>query len=335
MSIAVAIASGILVLASMWTALGLLGVGPDASRVNNRMRYTIGPHPEEVRSRHSLLAQLGIMGMVNIVAGAAAGLGASLYSINGQLRFNNSTTPIAVIGVAIVIVEVSGFVIGYWATRPLTAWITDPHMLEAMLRRALHDGVSHNGEVDDLANVFEELEATPSTPRLKKRGDLRRLGIEAPSAALEWRPTNNHDPRGWAKRIRDELSLRDSWRWAWCRRRLGLVIPLALTILAALTIALLATLTRFSHFNAAGLAILYIGLAAWCVILSWLVTLASRAELVMVNRQAAREAAKLRTCKDLLLALRNRTTTTPSRLPNVPASGIRLSIGRWTLFRAS
>ncbi|MFB9924148.1 hypothetical protein ACFORO_10185 [Amycolatopsis halotolerans] len=168
MILARVIVAATLVLAELWSVLAIFSVGFDSRRGNRRLRWITGDDAETVRDRHSLMAQLSMMGIVNTVAGAAAGLGASMYAANNHLQFTQSVVPIFMIGMAVLAVQASGLVVGHWASRPRRAWITNPFVLEATLRQSLREGPVPDHTIDEYEQILEKLRSETSVLFLKK-----------------------------------------------------------------------------------------------------------------------------------------------------------------------
>lgn len=324
--------ASVFIIASLWTLVRAL-LGVDARSVNRRIHwYTNGPHVDDIRESSSLIGQLSWMSMANVVAGGLAGLGFSMYASNGKLDLIASEAPIFLIGGALVVVQFVGFFIGRWATRPRRDWITNPYILEATLQQSLRDGLSHGSSVDELEHLLDEFKSRTTVPRLKTRHDLEQLNVAAPSARLEWLSVADHDPKIWTARVRKELGWRSTWRWAWRRRRFSLVIPPALATLSAAALCVSLGFVVVSIVGVLAVIILGVVLAGWCATLVFTVQAAGRAELVMVNRLAELEAAKLRSCEELVQTIRTDSSTAVHRA-ELQLDTVKLTIGRWTLSR--
>jgi hypothetical protein len=75
------------------------------------------------------------MSVVNLMAGALAGIGASMFVANGQLRWPSSQVPLALIVSAISLVELIGVLFVAYLTRPTWAWIEDSSVFRSYLRQ--------------------------------------------------------------------------------------------------------------------------------------------------------------------------------------------------------
>lgn len=331
MILARVIVAATLVLAELWSVLAIFAVGFDSRRGNRRLRWITGDDAETVRDRHSLMAQLSMMGIVNTVAGAAAGLGASMYAANNHLQFTQSVAPIFMIGMAVLAVQASGLVVGHWASRPRLAWITNPFVLEATLRQSLREGPVPDHTIDGYEQILEKLRSETSVLFLKKADTLETLGIASSAAAREWPPSGNRPPEEWAKLVRADLSPRAVWRWIWARRKLALVCPLSLGVLAS---AALVGLRAIAADGASPVAVIAVAvvLCGWHVLLGLLMHRAATEELVLANRTRAREKHKIDACAALICELKAGSKPRPKATEQPPARTI-LSVGRWHLLR--
>ncbi|MGW4528982.1 hypothetical protein [Amycolatopsis sp. NPDC004378] len=329
MIVALAITTVALFVTDLWLVTYIV-VTPIQSRISNRrLRWTTGDHVEDVRNRASLAAQLSLMGPVNTVAGAFAGLGASMYVVNSEFQFTTSLLPVILLGIALVSVQFGGLIIGFWASRPLRAWITNPLVLEATLRRRVQEGPAPREMVDDFEQNLADLRRKPSVRGLKTADDLMRLGMQAPAALEEWPAAPDHDSAKWTKIVRHELDRHAGRRWLWHGHRRSFLLPLVLGSALAFAVAWLGTVQFDSGPIVA--AVLVIAFSLWHLLLAWLGSKAVREDLVLTNRQDALVRAKLSLCAELILALRRQGE--PATATSVDSTTLVVSIGRWQLRR--
>ncbi|WP_410631500.1 hypothetical protein [Amycolatopsis sp. cmx-4-83] len=329
MIVALVITVFALVLTDLWLVMSVAVTAVLSRSANRRLRWTTGDHVEDVRNRSSLFAQLSMMGMVNTVAGAFAGLGASMYVVNSKVQFTWSIVPVFLLGIALVLVQGGGLVVGYWASRPLRAWITSPFVLEATVRKQLQAGPAPAEVIDDYDQILAELRRRPLVRGLTTSDGRVRPGMRSPVAEEEWPPARDHDPVGWTGRVRDDLDRRAAWRWVWHGQRRAFVLPLGIgVVLSGTAIGLSAAQLNPGAPTTVALAVAF---GLWHVFLCWLGSKAARVELVLINRQHALVLAKLTVCADLIKALRelNRPVHPVAAEPVLPV----LSVGRWQLFR--
>ncbi|WP_103349749.1 hypothetical protein [Amycolatopsis sp. CA-128772] len=326
MIVALLISASALVMFDLWLVAVVVTAVVHPRLANRRLRWAVADHAEDVRNRVSLFAQLSLMGMVNTVAGAAAGLGASMYVVNSRVQFTWSIAPVFLLGITLVLVEGGGFVIGYWASRPLRKWITNPSVLEATLRKQLQSGSAPDEVLEEFSQILAELDRKLIIRRLITPDGRVLPGMRSPIAEDEWPPAGDHDPMAWARRVRADLEPYAAWRWLWRGLKAVLVLPLGLALLASGTVVALTDMVL--HPNPAGAIVLAVVLVLWHALLAGLGVRAAREGIVLLNRQHALLRAKLAVCADLIQALRDLNR---SDFP-APATPI-LSVGRWQLLR--
>lgn len=72
---------------SGWAFISLLSLWADNWRMNQQIKDGKGLHPNEVRNLSSLGGQLVLINVINVIAGATAGIGASLFVDSAELRW--------------------------------------------------------------------------------------------------------------------------------------------------------------------------------------------------------------------------------------------------------
>lgn len=108
---------------------------PPNSHMSRRIVDAERPHPDDVRNSIVIAVQVVAMSVVNLMAGALAGIGASMFVANGQLRWPSSQVPLALIVSAISLVELIGVLFVAYLTRPTWAWIEDSSVFRSYLRQ--------------------------------------------------------------------------------------------------------------------------------------------------------------------------------------------------------
>lgn len=72
---------------SAWALISAFSLWTDNWRMNQQIKDGKGLHPNEVRNLSSLGGQLVLINVINVIAGATAGIGASLFVDGAQLRW--------------------------------------------------------------------------------------------------------------------------------------------------------------------------------------------------------------------------------------------------------
>lgn len=320
----------------LWAPIGLLTLGLDNSRMNKRIKDAERPHPDEIRDGRVIAAQFVPMSVVNLMAGALAGIGASLFVSGGRLVWRASQVPLALIVSAIVLIEFTGIAIVAYLARPTWAWVEDSSVFRSYLRQLKARGWIREGELAEIRKRRSEWLSRTNARPLHNPHDLSDLGLELPRAHEEWASPVRYNPVEFGARLRREVSANQARRWIACRRlwRLG-IAPLASGLAIAgmiLGLALIAGL-------AAPLSVLlFVPIAFGCVAVLYLIAFrVGRFDLVMTNRYLALERAQLRDCDRLIEQIEHlhahEKVNNSVAWTDPDAGRVMLRIGRWEILR--
>lgn len=336
-TIAVGLAVGAAVVgAILWTPLSLIPLSLENSRMNRRIVDADRPHPDEVRNSRVIAAQFVPMTVVNLMAGALAGIGASMFVDNGRLRWPSSPAPLVLIVSAIALTELIGIVLVAYLTRPTWAWIEDSSVFRSYLRQVKARGWAGERELAQLRKRQSAWAGTTNVRPLRSPRDLRELGLELPAAGKEWASHEGCDHAEFGAELQADVSRKQVGRWITRRRLWRLGIPPLVTALA------IAGEAR-GLMVAAGLTfswslVLTVPIAFCCaVVLYWLAFRVGRLDLVMTNRYLALERAQLRDCDQLIDQINEMHAREQADASPVPADSgadqLMLRIGRWEICR--
>ena len=292
----------ILFLDLIWTVFWLLYLGLDGRRMNRRIKDA-EEHPslEEMRNRAAMVGQLALMGMVNVIAGALAGVGSSLFVDGGQLRWPASQAPYQLLAFAISLTTFSGILISGYITRPARNWMWDSSDFRSYLRQIKGERQVGKTELTEIRKRCEDWKKRTNVRPLRNSEDLSTLGLKLPKAHEEWASSIPKDPVEFGTLLRDSTARTQVGRWIWRKRRWQLGVPpfiagcaIALIINGRLTLIL----PRLPLI--ADLSIL-IALTLICIRSAyWLAFRVGRLDLVMTNRYFALERKQLDDCNLLM-----------------------------------
>lgn len=325
-----------IVAASLWAPISLLSLGSYNSRMNNHIKDADGRHPDDVRNDRAVAGQLVPMSVLNLMAGALAGIGASLFVVNGRLRWPSSGVPMALFIVALCLVEIPGMFIISYLSRPTRDWVTDSSVLRSYLRVVNARGWVGNGELADIRKLRRGWDTKTSARPLRSPGELAREGLELPAAQAEWSSSVPVDPALFKHSLCSQVNPRQIRGWIKQRRifRLGaspLISGLAVAAILRGLIDLIGVPIWLS------ISLLF-PLAVGCAVpLYWWGFCVARKELVVVNRLLALERAQLRDCDVLLAEIESWKVQEHNGLRSADAEGcvgrLMLRIGRWDVLR--
>lgn len=118
------------------TSVGLAMSWVSQRLSNSRMRgHSYRLQPRVLRSRRDLFQQIVVVNMVGVLAGAVAGLGASLFVDDGRLRFPTEPWPVIIIGSSVMLV----LLVGSWTVIRLSRPEHERYADAEMLSRATKD----------------------------------------------------------------------------------------------------------------------------------------------------------------------------------------------------
>jgi hypothetical protein len=335
-AVVTSLAGAVLIPIALWAPIGLSTLGLDNSRMNKRIKDAERPHPDEIRDNRAMAAQFVPMSMVNLMAGALAGIGASLFVSGGRLLWPASKVPLVLIVSAIVLIEFTGISIVAYLSRPRWAWIEDSSIFRSYLRQLKARGWIGEGELAEVQKRRLAWSSKTIVRPLRNPHDLSELGLEFSSARQEWASSIRTDPVEFGVRMRAEVSTKQSCRWIFRRRlwRLG-IAPLV----SGLAIAgLICGLISFAGLPAVLSVLLFVPLSFGCIgTLYWIAFRVGRFDLVMTNRYLALERAQLHDCGQLIAQIEElherKQVSTSVACANSDAGRVILRIGRWEILR--
>jgi hypothetical protein len=336
-TVAVGLTVGAVVIgAILWTPLSLIPLSLENSRMNRRIVDAERPHPDEVRNSRVIAAQFVPMSVVTLMAGALAGIGASMFVDNGRLRWPSSQAPLALIVSAIALTELIGIVLVAYLTRPTWAWIEDSSVFRSYLRQVKARGWAGERELAQLRKRQSTWAGTTNVRPLRSPRDLRELGLELPAAYKEWASPDGCDHAEFGAELQADVSRKQIERWIMRRRLWRLGIPPLVTALAIAGEARGLMVVAGLPFSLS--LVLTVPVAFCCgIVLYWLAFRVGRLDLVMTNRYLALERAQLRDCDQLMaqideLHTREQANASPASADS-SADWLTLRIGRWEICR--
>jgi hypothetical protein len=321
-------------LALLWTPISLLSLGLDDLLMKRRIKDLERPNPDEIRSYKIIVSQFVPMSVVNVMAGALAGIGASLFVDSGRLRWPSSQTPIVLIGLAIFLTEFTGIAIAFSVTRPTRAWITDSSVFRSYLRQVNARRWVGDSELADIKRLQEMWSAKTNVRPLRDPDELRGLGLELPMAREEWASLVRYDPVQFRDRLRADVNTRQIRRWITRKRLWRLGIPPLVTGLALAGV--IRGLIRLTGLSTWVSVLLFVPLAFGCVfLLYWLAFRIGGRDLVATNRYLALERKQLCDSDKLISQIEQsngQEQANASPTDGVPdSSRFVIRIGRWEL----
>jgi hypothetical protein len=322
----------------IWAIIWLLQIGLDGRQMNRRIKDADHPSPDELRNRAVMIGQLALMGMVNVMAGALAGIGSSLFVDEGRLRWPSSQAPYALIILAVSLTVFSGVIIAAYITRPARKWVWDTSDFRSYLRQIKREGVVSETELVEIRERRERWEKHTNVRPLRNPEQLRALGLKLPKAREEWASSAPNDTVEFGILLRDDVTHKQVWLWIWRRRLWQLGVPpfiagctIALIIVGRLALILPSVPLLFRW-------LLLIVVAVICIrSIYWLAFRVGRLDLVMTNRYLALERKQLSDCDRLIGQIkeshRRQHEYTSLTEANGSSDKLVLRIGRWDLCR--
>jgi len=322
----------------IWTIIWLLYLGLDGRQMNRRMKDAEHPSPEDLRNRAVMVGQLALMGVVNVMAGALAGVGSSLFVDGGRFRWPSSQVPYALITVAVSLTVFSGTIIAAYITRPVRKWVWDTSDFRSYLRQIKREGLVSETGLVEIRKRRERWEKRTNARPLRTPEELSTLGLELPKAHEEWVSSAPNDPVVFGSLLRADVTAKQVWRWIWRKRLWQLGIP---PFIAGCTIALIIIGRLASILPSLPLLfawLLLIVLALICIrSVYWLAFRVGRLDLVMTNRYLALERKQLSDCDCLIGQIeeshRRQQEYTSLAGANGSPDKLVFRIGRWDLCR--
>jgi hypothetical protein len=322
----------------IWTMFWLLYLGLDSRQMNRQIKDAEHPSPDELRNRAVMIGQLALMGLVNVMAGALAGIGSSLFVDGGRFRLPSSQVPYILIVIAASLTVFSGIIIGTYITRPAREWVWDTSDFRSYLRQVKREGLVSETELAKIRKRRDRWDVRTNVRPLRGPNDLSRLGLELRKAHEEWASSAPNDPVEFGTRLRADVTAKQVWRWIWRRRFWQLGVSSAI---ASCAVALIITGRLASKLPRLPILfpwLLLIALALICIAFVYLLAFrVGRLDLVMTNRYFALERKQLRDCDSLIGQIQelHRRRQEYASLAGADGSADKLvfRIGRWDLCR--
>lgn len=315
-------------LVTLTTLISISALWWEDWNLNRRMKDAERPPPEEERDLQAIVAQLGPMSMANIMAGALAGIGASLFVDNGRLRRPSSQIPYALIALALALTVFTAMALTAYIRRPRPSWVGNTSSLRSHLRRVNEQsriGESDLAEARELRSRWAE--DTVVRP-LRRVNELRELGLELPAAYEEWNSATPYDPIRFGAKLKTEISAKQVRRWIGRKRlwRLG-IPPFASGLALAGIIIIVIALGKFTIWSS---ALVYTPIVClYTVLLYWWAFRTGRLDLMATNRLFALERSQLDDCDRLIEQIEKKFIL--GQLRSDQRGRLILGIGRWEL----
>jgi len=329
-----------LVLNLLWTIIWLLYLGLDGRQMNRRMKDAERPSPDELRNRAVMVGQLALMGMVNVMAGALAGIGSSLFVDGKQFQWPSSQVPYALIVLAASLTVFSGMIIAAYITRPARKWVWDASGFRSYLRQIKREELVSETDLTEIRKRRERWKQRTNVNPLSNPEELSTLGLELSKAREEWVSSVPNDPVEFGTLLRGSVTRKQVWRWILRKRLWQLGIPpfIAGCAIALIIISRLASILPSVPLWSAWL--LLIVLAFICIrSVYWLAFRVGRLDLVMTNRYFALERKQLSDCDRLIGQInethRRQQEHTSLAEANGSSDKLVFRIGQWDLCRHS
>ena len=167
------------------SVISILSMWTESRSVNRNIKVGKGYHPEDAKNLSSLAGQLVLLNVVNVITGAAAGLGASQFA-DGDRSLAPAGWPVAVFITAVVVAELTGIFIVRYSTRPTKAWVTDIGIFHAQLIQMSRLGEVGDDEIQEIKETGDEWKDKTIVRPLRSRSELSSLGFKLESADAEW-----------------------------------------------------------------------------------------------------------------------------------------------------
>ena len=251
---------------SAWAIISSLALWADNRRMNQKIKDGKGLHPNEVKNLSSLGGQLVLINVINVIAGATAGIGASLFVDGARLRWPSTGLAVGLIAIALAATEITGIFVIRYTTRPTRAWIYDTGIFRSYLARINASRLVSDEDIDDILETRAEWSSRTIVRPLRSRKELQELGLELMSAHQEWTSQKPIKPTEFGDKLLAETSRKQVWLWIRRKRlwRLGIPPVGSSFTLAALT---LVVLVPYSHSKLLGVVLLTILFLFWGTVL--------------------------------------------------------------------
>jgi hypothetical protein len=322
---------------TLWAPISLLPIGIDRAYMNKHIKDIEGPHPDDVRNSMAMASQFVTMNIINLMAGALAGIGVSLFVDNGRLRWPSSQVPTAFIILSLALAEFTGIVILAYIARPTPRWITNPSVFRSYLWRLNERGRVSKNDLAEIRRLQSTWKTRTNAWPLRKRDELQALKLMLPMASQEWVSPVPCDPIRFGAELLTQVSRRQVRNWIFRKRLLRLGIPPSISgfALASIIWALISTSADLEGWMS---ILLLIAIGVVCIVLlCWLAFRIGRLDLVVVNRMFALEEAQLRDCGEQIDQIEkwHKRKMNSSAVDQEGSSDGQLvvRIGSWELFR--
>jgi len=315
-------------LAQAFTLYSFLDLGWYDWKLNRRIKDAERPPPDEERDIQAVVSQLVPMSMVNILAGALAGIGASLFVDNGRLRWPASGIPYYLIEGALFLTVFTGMALTAYIRRPRRSWVRDASALRSYLRQINAGRRVEVSDLDEIQNLRSRWKEKTSAWPLRRAEELRELGLELPTAHSEWNSQRLYDPIQFGSDLRKEVNKRQVRRWIKQKRLLRLGAP---PFASGLTLTGLIIVVIVSANSTDWKSALFIPIVVgYTALLYWMAFRIGRLDLVVTNRLLALERAQLDQCDRLIEQIKEKHMLEQVRA-NPESGNLILRIGRWEL----
>lgn len=319
LKIALLVSVTIFCLTTPGTLISLLGLSAHNQHMNRKIKDGKGLLPEEAKNLSSLGGQLVLMNVINVIAGATAGVGASLFVDGDRLRWPPTGWAVALIAAALFAAEITGIFVVRYTTRPTRAWITDASIFRAKLIQISRLGPIDDEEMEELLDTRDEWRSRTIVRPLRNRSELQQLGLELKSARQEWISTTPINRKEFGNRLLAEVSSKQVRLWIRSKRRWLAILPtgsavsLAATIITELWVVATSRLLLVITALVCGLI---------CEAAFYGITFpVARRDLVMTNRYVALERMQLNACEQLIQRIQENR------------DHLVMRIGGWDLYR--
>jgi len=317
---------------SAWAFISLISLWADNWRMNRQIKDGRGPRPDELRNASTMAGQLVLINVINIITGATAGIGASLFVGTDKLRWPPTGLAIALITAALIVTEITGIFVIRYTSRPTRAWITDTSIFRAYLTQVSASGLVSDEDMQDILASRSEWSCRTVVRPLRTAQEMQELGLELISAREEWASPASIDPVEFGKMLQARVSRKQVWLWIRRKRiwRLGIPPGASAFTLAALT---LVTLNWYGYAGPGTLVPLIFFTPIWGGFLYGAAFFVARRDLIMTNRYLALEAKQLSDCDRLIEQIKELQAFRKSEVISNREAGssVIVRIGRWDL----
>lgn len=320
-------------LTTLGVLTSLLRLFVDNRRLNRRIKDGKGLHPDDAKNLSSLGGQLVLMNVINVIAGASAGVGSSLFVDGDRLRWPPTGWAAALIAGALFAAEITGIFVVRYTTRPTRAWITDTSIFRSQLTQISRIGPIDDEEMKEICSIRKEWCSRTIVRPLRSRSELHRLGLELGSARQEWTSAVPVDRKEFGNRLLAEVSRKQARLWIRSKRRWPAILPTGSAVSLVVSIIIEMWAASSSRFLLVSVAVV-IGLV-WGAALYHLTIPVARRDLVMTNRCVALERMQLSDCDQLIQRIKeNRKSERAGSRLEVPwLDRLVMRVGGWELYR--